>query len=117
MNRSQTVVLTLCVLATVANAYGAVKRSQAIVEAVVGGFIVTIILLAIAEAEKASVIAEAFAGAFMVTSVSENGTELFTAIAKLSTNNAEGKAATNLNPNVDAQRNVPAGGAKPATIE
>lgn len=68
----------MVLLAGVANVYGAVRKGKDITYPVVGGFIVLILLLAVAEVNGR--IAELFAGAYTITSMLTNGAELVTAV-------------------------------------
>lgn len=64
-------VITLCVLATLANIYGAVTHNRTITIPIVGGFVVTTILLFVAR--PVPKLAEMFAGAYFITSMLTNG--------------------------------------------
>ena len=64
-------VITMCVLAMLANIYGAVHQNKTITIPVIGGFVVTTLLLIVAQ--PAPKLAEMFAGAYFITSLLTNG--------------------------------------------
>lgn len=74
MTKAQKAITTMVLLAGIANAYGSIRKSKDIVYPVVGGFIVLILLLALAQVEVR--VAEAFAGAYTITSILVNGDDL-----------------------------------------
>ena len=78
MNKSQSAITTMVVVAGVANSYGAVRKSKDITYPVLGGFIVLILLLVMAQANAK--VAEMFAGAYAVTSFLLNGADLVNSV-------------------------------------
>lgn len=66
---------TFAILATLVNVYGAMKGNRDVAIPIVGGFIVSVILMGVAEA-GADEIASLFAGAYFVTSLVTNGRPL-----------------------------------------
>ena len=74
-------VITMGVLATLANIYGAVTHNRTITIPVIGGFVVTTILLAVSR--PAPRLAELFAGAYFITSLLTNGAPAIEMVNKL----------------------------------
>jgi hypothetical protein len=77
--KGQTAITTMVLLASVVNVFGAVKKSKDITYPIMGGFVVLILLLALAEADGE--VAEMFAGAYAITCLLTNGADLFNGIA------------------------------------
>jgi hypothetical protein len=103
MNRQQTMILTVVILGTLANIYGAVTRKptklkpnpdHSILTPVAGGLVVAIFLVAIATSESAATLAELFALAFFITSMADNGTDLINLITQVVRNPAQATSAT-----------------------
>lgn len=78
MKHSQSAITTMVLLAGVVNSFGAVKKSKDITYPILGGFVVLIGLLALAEADEK--VAEMFAGAYMITCMLTNGADVFNGI-------------------------------------
>jgi hypothetical protein len=81
--KGQTAITTMVLLASVVNVFGAVKKSKDITYPIMGGFVVLILLLALAEADAK--VAEMFAGAYAITCMLTNGQDLFNGIASAMT--------------------------------
>jgi hypothetical protein len=77
--KGQTAITSMVLLASVVNVFGAVKKSKDITYPIMGGFVVLILLLALAEADAK--VAEMFAGAYAITCMLTNGQDLFNGIA------------------------------------
>jgi hypothetical protein len=77
--KGQTAITTMVLLASIVNVFGAVKKSKDITYPIMGGFVVLILLLALAEADAK--VAEMFAGAYAITCMLTNGQDLFNGIA------------------------------------
>lgn len=74
-------VITLCVLATLANIYGAVTHNKTVSIPIIGGFVVTTLLLV--ASRPVPKLAEMFAGAYFITSILTNGMPAFDTINKV----------------------------------
>lgn len=74
-------VASMGIMATIVNVFGAIKNNRSTVPAIVGSFIVTFFLLALAET-KASRVAVAFMLAFLVSSIAANNNEILTFVAE-----------------------------------
>lgn len=80
MNKPQSAISTIVLLASIVNIFGAVKKGKDITYPIMGGFIVLILLLALAEANEQ--VAEMFAGAYGITCALTNGQDLFEGISQ-----------------------------------
>lgn len=81
MNRSQSLIIGVTVVATLVNSYGAVKKGNTVAIPVLGGFVASTILLGLSYGVPQ--VAEMFALAFGVTSLSVNGGDLFALLSDL----------------------------------
>jgi hypothetical protein len=79
VNKAQNSIMTMVLVASVVNAFGAVHKSKDITYPIMGGFVVMIVLLALEEADAE--VAEMFAGAYAITCLLTNGADLFNGIA------------------------------------
>lgn len=79
MNKAQSAIATMVLIAGIVNSFGAVRKSKDITYPILGGFVVLILLLALAEANAK--VAEMFAGAYVITCLLTNGQDLFNGIA------------------------------------
>jgi hypothetical protein len=111
MNRSQSIVLTTTIIGTLVNMYGAIRRGSDVTIPIIGGFVVTAVLLGLAETPFGTV-AEVFGGAYLVTSASLNAGDLVKQINGLETGAPIGPAPA-------AQKPPPTGGAggRPAVAQ
>lgn len=78
-SKAQTAITTMVLIAGVVNVFGAVKKGKDVTYPIMGGFVVLILLLALAEADAK--VAEMFAGAYAITCMLTNGADLFNGIA------------------------------------
>lgn len=82
-------IIGMGVLATLVNMAGALQRGKGTVDSIMGGFIVTTILILIGQT-KAKPIATLFMLAFLITSLSVNGFGLFNTISHTVSGENEG---------------------------
>jgi hypothetical protein len=80
MNRAQSIVIGTSIIATLVNIYGAIRNGRDATVPIIGGFVVSTILLGVAEIPEAQVLAEAFGAAFLITSATLNAGDLIATV-------------------------------------
>lgn len=103
-------VITMCVLATLANIYGAVRANKTVTIPIFGGFVVTTILLVVSR--PVPKLAEMFAGAFFITSMLTNGAPVLDTVNELVGQSAQAVKPAN---STKSQTGSVAPGLTPAT--
>ena len=103
-------VITMCVLATLANIYGAVTNQRTVSIPIIGGFVVSTILLGVSR--PLPKLAEMFAGAYFITSMFTNGAPIFDTVNHLV---GQGAQATKPANSTKSQTGTAIPGVTPAT--